>query len=385
MREPAGHDAMGTDRQLRFGDRGPDVTELKIRLASGGHLDPAWSTGPEFDQPTDLAVRCFQQGRGLSVDGVVGTATRRSLAEAGWTLGDRVLAFGEGGVMHGDDVSALQHRLLQLGFAVGRIDGVFGAVTSAALADFQTNLGLPADGCAGPATFKALHRLSPVVSDGRADVLRDHERLHVAGPRLTGKVVVVDPGHGGRDRGYQANGLAEADLAAALADMVADRLSGGGVTALLTHSPRDTRTEVERAQFANSRNADLVVSLHFEADPNPIAHGVSSYFFGSTRHPVRSVVGERLADLVNREVVARTGMLNGRSHAKTWDLLRFTSMPSVRLELGYLTNAEDAKRLHDQALLDVLADAIVVSVQRLYLPPELDSQTGVLQLGALLR
>jgi len=371
-------------RPLRQGMAGDDVADLKQRLAGIGTLAADVASGQEFDEPTELAVRAFQQARGLNVDGIAGPATLRALDECTWQLGDRVLAYSPQDLMHGDDVAALQHRLLQLGFVVGRIDGIFGPGTAEALADFQTNVGLPGDGTAGPATFKALHRLSPVVSGGRADVLRDHERLHVAGPRLSGKVVVVDPGHGGRDPGHRANGHVEAELAYQLAQMVTERLSRGGVAAQLTRGPDDTLSDADRAAIANDRQADLLVSLHFDAAPSPLPHGVASYYFGSVRHPVRSVVGERLADLVNREIAARTGLLNGRSHPKTWDLLRFTAMSAVHLELGYLTNPQDAAALRRASVLDGMADAIVVSVQRLYLPPEMDTQTGRLQLGSLL-
>ncbi len=52
----------------------------------------------------------------------------------------------------------------------------------------------------------------------------------------------------------------------------------------------------------------------------------------------------------------------------TWDLLRRTRMPAVRLDLGYLTNPGDAARLADPSFRDLVAEAIVVAVQRLYLP-----------------
>ena len=117
------------------------------------------------------------------MDGIVGPGTWTSLEEAAWQLGDRVLEVVSP-PLRGDDITVLQHRLLQLGFAVGRVDGFFGPVTSAALAEFQSNMGLPSDGVAGPSVFKALERLAPVVSGGRADALRDQERLRRSGPSL---------------------------------------------------------------------------------------------------------------------------------------------------------------------------------------------------------
>jgi N-acetylmuramoyl-L-alanine amidase len=58
-------------------------------------------------------------------------------------------------------------------------------------------------------------------------------------------------------------------------------------------------------------------------------------------------------------------------------------MPAVRIELGYLTSPGDAARLADPHFRDVLAEAIVAAVQRLYLPPEQDAETGSLRIPAL--
>ena len=86
---------------------------------------------------------------------------------------------------------------------------------------------------------------------------------------------------------------------------------------------------------------------------------------------------------MQREICARTDLVDLRTHAKNWDLLRRTRMPAVRIEVGYLTNAGDAARLADPAFRDVLAEAVVAAVQRLYLPPDQDAQTGFLRIPAL--
>ncbi len=90
--------------------------------------------------------------------------------------------------------------------------------------------------------------------------------------------------------------------------------------------------------------------------PNPAARGVASYYYGSDEFGHYSTVGEKLADLVQREICARTDLLDCRAHAKNWDLLRRTRMPAVRVEVGYLTNPGDALRLADPAFRDVLAE-----------------------------
>jgi N-acetylmuramoyl-L-alanine amidase len=363
------------------------VAEIRIKLAQLGLLDHTESGVPldTFDIDVDHAVRQFQQERGLIADGVVGPATYRVLEEARWRLGDRLLSYVVANPQSGDDVLELQRRLTELGFDVGRVDGIFGPRTGEALREFQRNIGLPADGTCGPSTFKALGRLAPIVTGGRPDTLRASEALQRAGKRLPGKIVVIDPGHGGPDRGCTGNGLEEATVVEDLAARIEGRLAATGVHAYLTRGSAvaNELDEVTRAEFANETGANLVISLHVDGHSNPDASGVATYFYGHDRPGANSAIGEMFAGLIQREIVARTDLVDCRTHAKTWDLLRHTRMAAVRVELGYVTNPHDATLLADPHFRDVVAEAIVVAVQRVYLPSHEDAQTGVLRLRDL--
>jgi N-acetylmuramoyl-L-alanine amidase len=193
---------------------------------------------------------------------------------------------------------------------------------------------------------------------------------------------VIDPGHGGHDRGACGHGLEEAALVEDLAARLEGRLTAVGVRAVLTRGNDSCPTDEERARLANEVRADLVLSLHVDRAPSARCQGVASYHYG-TGPGATSTVGERLASLVQREVVARTDLLDGRVHAKTWALLRLTQMPTVRLELGHVTHPDDARRLADPAFRDLVAEAVLVAVQRLYLPLDQDPPTGVLRLPDL--
>ena len=359
----------------RRGDTGPAVAEVQSVLIGLGLLrQPA----AEFDQPTDWAIREFQQNRGLVVDGIVGPETYAALQAARLRLGDRLLTYA-GKLLVGDDVATLQARLLELGYDVGRVDGVFGTQTEGALRGFQRDYGLVSDGVCGPATLRAFKQLGPLVTGGRPHQMREREALHRSGSSLAGKVIVVDPGHGGADRGATGHGLEEAALAEDLAARLEGRLSAVGIRTVLTRGADGCPTDEERAHLANEVRADLVLSLHCDRAASDSCHGVATYHFG-TGAGTSSTVGENLASLVQREVVARTGLLDGRVHGKTWTLLRLTRMPAVRLELGYLSNPDDAARLADPAFRDHVAEGLLVAVQRLYLPPDLDPPTGLLRL-----
>jgi N-acetylmuramoyl-L-alanine amidase len=369
---------------FRRGDRGPAVAEIRGKLNRLGLLSAdGQHASEEFDETCDRAVRGFQQARGLGVDGLVGAETYRALEEARWRLGDRVLTYVVDHRVIGDDVAELQYRLTEMGFYFGRCDGVFGQRTEAALKEFQRGFGLRVDGTFGPRTLKSLRLLErPRVTGGSPQQLHEQERIAAAGPTLAGKVVVLDPGHGGGDPGVRGHGLDEAELAWDIATRLDGRLGALGATSYLTRG-RDggELTDPARARFANDTEADLLVSVHADAVTSPRCHGVSTYYFG-TVDPQRagSVVGRELAGLVQREIVARTDLLDDREHAKTWDLLRLTRMPAVRVEVGYLSNAGDATRLASPELRDTLAEAILVAIQRLYLPEEQDHPTGQLHI-----
>ena len=354
---------------FRRGDSGTAIVEFRQRLNGLGHLSDD-AGGDLFDEGLDLALRHFQQQRGLLVDGIVGPHTVRALDEAHWALGDRLLTYQVSHLLRGDDIAQLQQRLTGMGFDPGRIDVFFGHQTFAALCDFQRNVGLTPDGTCGPATLAALHRLSRSVTGGAPAALREHEALLRQGSTPAGRVIVVDAGHGGPDAGCTSDLLewSEANIAFDIATRVEGRLTALGATAFLTR-PGDLDTALDeqaRAEFSNAAGADLVISIHADALTSESARGVATYFFGNTA--THSSVGQRLAQLIQDEIVTRTDLPDGRVHGKTWDLLRWTTMPAVRVEIGYLSNPTDAARLSDPGFRDVVAEAIASGVQHLFTP-----------------
>jgi N-acetylmuramoyl-L-alanine amidase len=377
---------------IRRGDRGDAVVEIRAILSSLTLLRDEAPLDPDqvFDGPLERAVRGFQQARGLSVTGEVNEETWRAIDAARWSLGSRVMAHVQPEPIFGDDVRALQERLLELGYDLGRADGIFGRQTAIALARFQREVGVVPDGVCGPKTIAALHRLGRKVVGGRPTLLREAERFRSAGPALLGKCVVVDPGHGGGDPGVRVPDghlrWNEADLAYDMASRLEGRLAAAGMRVHLTRgpSPNSPLTEAERASLANELGADILISIHLAGHPNPAASGVATYHYGQYGEGgVTSTLGERLAALVQREIVVRTGLRDCHTHAKTWDLLRLTRMPAVRVEVGYLSSVEDRQWLVDPEFRDRVGDAVVAAVKRMYLPVEADVPTGSIDVASL--
>ena len=368
--------------QPKLGDR-----STAIELISNTLLRLGFITTPSdiFDEKLTHGIKAFQQERGLTATGVINEITARSLEEARFKLGDRVLSFNSSSLMRGDDVSNLQDRLIQMGFNCGKVDGIYGANTERAVKEFQKSVGIAADGKCGPATLISLMRLVKTVSGGASNQLRETVKHSVRSPALANKVIVIDPSWGGEFTGESANGVVESEIVFDLAQRLEGRLIALGVNVVLTRSANNSPLEVDRIKVANSVNADLVIALKVDSYKNEKANGVATYFYGRDDKGVRSVVGERFANLIQREICARTDLLNCHTHAKSWDLLRLTIAPTVRIDLGYLSNPKDAKRLAAAAFRDQLAEAMIVAIQRLYLSAEDDAKTGTLKISDLRR
>jgi N-acetylmuramoyl-L-alanine amidase len=260
--------------------------------------------------------------------------------------------------MRGDDVSSLQARLNALGFDAGKEDGIFGAATDRAVRAFQKEYGVAGDGIFGLMSHAALVGLR-VDRPGTAARLREEIR-QAEGRGLAGALLVIDPGHGGSDRGeITRTGVVESEICWRLAQRLADRLVSAGARVRFTRREPDGPTSSERAALANGVDADLFLSLHLNHTAEPTAEGSSTFFFGGSRS------GEALADKIQSELVA-LGLRDCRSHRQSYTILRETRMPAVLIEPVFITNDDEAKRLQDPEFLSDIADAIVAGVRRYY-------------------
>ncbi len=324
-------------------------------------------------EKTPDEIRSFQQERGLHVTGELNEQTLRALEESRWKLGDRSLYLQKSPLMYGDDVAALQSRLTEMGFHSGRVDGIYGPMTESAVKEFQKSVGVVVDGKCGPATIIALLRLTKIVSGGAPAALRESAVQKNRGPALANKVIVIDPGSEEYER----------DIVFDIARRIEGRLLALGASVFLTRGANNNPEESERITFTNNNKADLLISLHVDRHQNPEAHGVATFFYGNDQHGVHSIVGERFASLIQRELCARTDFLNCRTHAKTWEALRLTTAPAVRVDLGYISNKADADRLARAEFRDTVAESFIIAIQRLYLAAEDDAKTGTLRISDL--
>jgi N-acetylmuramoyl-L-alanine amidase len=166
-------------------------------------------------------------------------------------------------------------------------------------------------------------------------------------------VVVIDPGHGGRDPGAVGiNGLQEKQVIFPISLRVAELLEEQGVTVVLTRRNDSTLDLQTRVDIAERARGTLFVSIHANAISmsRPDVNGVETYYASGT--------GRRLAAAIQASMLAATGMNDRGVKQARFFVLRRTSMPAALVEVGFVTGAADAPLLADSAWRETAANAI---------------------------
>ena len=171
-------------------------------------------------------------------------------------------------------------------------------------------------------------------------------------------IVVVDPGHGGKDSGAPGlGGLLEKNVVLPIGQRVAAILEQNGVNVVLTRNS-DTFVPLQGiVDIAERANATLFVSIHANSvDRRPDVNGLEVYYYDS---------GYNLAEVVRRSILQNISTIKDRGTRKArFYVLRKSSMPSILVETGYMTGREDNPRLGSPEYQNRMAEAIARGVLR---------------------
>jgi N-acetylmuramoyl-L-alanine amidase len=309
-------------------DVGLAVADVQRRLSAAGFA----TNDPEgvYGRSTRVAVEAFQHRRGLRVDGVCGRQTWDTLVEAGFRLGDRFL-YLRTPMLRGDDVADLQRQLGGLGFDPGRVDGIFGPLTSAAVADFQRNAGQPVDGIVGLATVRDLLRMpTRTVAPELVSNVRAREELRRAPPTLSGRHL----------------GVGESGGLSAMVASVRRRLASAGARVTEVHHPDGS------AQAAQANNAQVDAYLAISLDPD--TSGCSTAYYAGYRY--ESPGGRRLAELIQAAVPGRMSVPDHGTRGMSVPVLRETRMAAVIVEVGPASLVVEGGPELARSLVDALTE-----------------------------
>ncbi|MBV9120099.1 MAG: N-acetylmuramoyl-L-alanine amidase, partial [Chloroflexi bacterium] len=191
---------------------------------------------------------------------------------------------------------------------------------------------------------------------------------------LAGKVIAIDPGHGSPDPGTVDFGYHEADITLAVGLQLKALLEAAGAKTVYTRTsdralaPAGSSTSVElqaRCDLANNAGAQLFVSIHVNESSNPNYSGVTTYYgptdgyySGAKRTQQQVTASSQLAQLVESDVAAATGETADGVDDAPFYVLGHTTMPSILVETGFLSNRAEATNLTNPAYQQRLAKGV---------------------------
>jgi N-acetylmuramoyl-L-alanine amidase len=182
-------------------------------------------------------------------------------------------------------------------------------------------------------------------------------------PGLKGKIIAIDPGHGGTDSGaIGPNNIQEKTITLAVALQVKDLLEQAGAKVVMTrtddrdvYAPNDSAVDElgARAEVANKNKADIFVDIHANSFGNPKVGGTGTYYYQ------KSVYDKLLAQSIQDSVVSADGLNDRGIYPANFYVLKHTLMPAILIELGFISNPDEETLLNTPQFQQKLVQGIV--------------------------
>ena len=196
------------------------------------------------------------------------------------------------------------------------------------------------------------------------------------------KVIFLDPGHGGKDPGAQYLGLKEKDLNLQVSQQLKTKLESLGYKVIMSRST-DVFVDfvTERSKMSNETNADMFISIHFNATGHGLdsgEDGIQTYMYQPTGNipsvinkkwhdnPTRLKYSYKLGSYIHQSVLATTQAKDAGLLAKSFAVLRETNKPAVLLELGYMDDSKESQKIRTKEYQQKLVDGIAQGIQQYY-------------------
>ncbi|MFC4404016.1 N-acetylmuramoyl-L-alanine amidase [Gracilibacillus xinjiangensis] len=187
-----------------------------------------------------------------------------------------------------------------------------------------------------------------------------NEQRSIIPPGLHGKVIVIDPGHGGRDVGaISVSEDFESTYTLKTAKVLAEFLEANGAIVHFTREDDRYITLFSRSTFANTVHADAFLSIHYNSTPeHPEVAGVSTFFYNSR--------DQSLAEIVQDGIITETGMENRGIKQADLQVLRTNHRPGILLELGFLSNQQEENHIRSRIFLEAVSTGVVTGLQQYF-------------------
>ncbi|MFC5588819.1 N-acetylmuramoyl-L-alanine amidase [Sporosarcina soli] len=191
--------------------------------------------------------------------------------------------------------------------------------------------------------------------------------LNQKGGALKDRIIVIDAGHGAHDGGATKNKVTEKSITLKVAKLVEGKLQKAGAKVLMTRSNDTFLSLEERTEFAKKHYAEAFVSIHVNSAAASSAKGTETYFDSSTN--ANSAESKSLATYIQNNLVKRADMVNRGVKDNRFYVIRNNNIAAVLVELAFISNADDFKKLTSDEYLEIYAESIYQGLVQYYSAP----------------
>lgn len=180
------------------------------------------------------------------------------------------------------------------------------------------------------------------------------------------KIVVLDAGHGGGDRGFYEGRLKEKDVALNVLLILQEKFIDSDIKVYYTRTDDSLPDNYKRVQLANRVNADMFISIHADFAEDASANGVTTIYNGDYFIPDFNSIS--LSDILEQSVAVKTGAKANGLLAATEDdyLVKNATVPAAQINIGYLSNQDEKELLAEEEYLKLVADGIYEAIMEIY-------------------
>ena len=173
--------------------------------------------------------------------------------------------------------------------------------------------------------------------------------------KIKNKVIIIDPGHGGNDTGAMRGRILEKNITLQIALKVRKILQDYGFNKVVMTRTGDTTISLaDRVETANSRNADIYVSIHINASVKSEVKGVETHYYTEKGLGVAKVIHKKLMENIDAE---DRGLFKSKFY-----VINHTEAPAVLLELGFISNEQERNSLISEKRQQESAQAIAEGI-----------------------
>jgi len=176
-------------------------------------------------------------------------------------------------------------------------------------------------------------------------------------------VIIIDPGHGGKDEGARVLNCVEKQLTLRTSYLTKKHLEALGYQVVFTRARDHYLALGSRVARANKRPHSLFISVHYNSASSPSAKGIEIYYYGKGVQSRRTFSRE-LATKVLDQLIQETSATSRGTKVGNFQVIRETVMPAILVEAGFITNKDERALLGTQAYLDKLAKGIAIGVDK---------------------